>query len=198
MESKEAYAPLEATSDGTAPCAHFLGWQCRLRQYAVRHAGGRPTTGMRPRITLVGDKGTGIAVTVLIIPREPAATTAHMRHIVRRTQDPENRHTGGLALLAAGYYQRPMTFSEEMTALFGPESALADRLLRAGACILDFEQYGQSYHIPCDVRALPEAAPAFQATYWHNQLFNPAMPGGVRVLGFIPDWRRARADPPPP
>ncbi len=27
---------------------HFLGWQCRLRQMAVRDAGGRPTSGLRP------------------------------------------------------------------------------------------------------------------------------------------------------
>ena len=31
---------------------HFLGWQCRLRQLAVREAGGRPTSGMRPELRL--------------------------------------------------------------------------------------------------------------------------------------------------
>ncbi|MCH7795324.1 MAG: hypothetical protein IH900_09330, partial [Proteobacteria bacterium] len=31
---------------------HFLGWQCRLRQMAVRQAGGRPTSGMRPEVRL--------------------------------------------------------------------------------------------------------------------------------------------------
>ncbi len=25
---------------------HFLGWQCRLRQLAVREAGGRPSSGI--------------------------------------------------------------------------------------------------------------------------------------------------------
>ena len=24
---------------------HFLAWQCRVRQYAVRHGGGRPSRG---------------------------------------------------------------------------------------------------------------------------------------------------------
>jgi hypothetical protein len=31
---------------------HFLGWQCRIRQYAVRHGGGRPSSGMRPSVSL--------------------------------------------------------------------------------------------------------------------------------------------------
>ena len=46
------------------------------------------------------------------------------------------------------------------------------------------------------MRNLPPEHPAFQATYWHNALFNPALPGSVRVLGFQPDWSRAEADPP--
>ena len=29
----------------------FLGWQCRLRQMAARESGGRPSSGMRPRVT---------------------------------------------------------------------------------------------------------------------------------------------------
>ena len=28
----------------------FIGWQCRIRQIAVREGGGRPSSGMRPRV----------------------------------------------------------------------------------------------------------------------------------------------------
>ncbi len=28
---------------------NFLGWQCRIRQHAMRRDGGRPCAGMRPR-----------------------------------------------------------------------------------------------------------------------------------------------------
>ncbi len=42
---------------------------------------------------------------------------------------------------------------------------------------------------------LLKGEPAFQATYWHNALFNPALPGGLRVLAFQPDWARAEAEP---
>ncbi len=174
---------------------HFLGWQCRLRQMAVRQAGGRPTSGMRPEVRLAAGAEPLGAITILIVRREPREATAQFRHMVRKTQDPAERHEAALETLAAAYYQRPQEFSDELTALFGPAPGLADQLLAAGRCVLDFEQYSQRYRLPCAARNLAEDEPAFQATYWHNALFNPALPGGLRVLGFQPDWARAEAEP---
>ncbi len=177
---------------------HFLGWQCRLRQLAVREAGGRPTSGMRPEVRL-GEDGPPLGViTTLILRRAPAEATAEFRHMVRKTQDPAERYDGALEMLAAAYYQRPWEFSDRLTALFGPGSEIAEKLLAAGHCRLAFEQYSQRYSLPCAVRALAEDDPAYQATYWHNALFNPALPGGVRVLGFQPDWALAEAEPAAP
>jgi hypothetical protein len=191
----------ESTTDGTAAAAlrdHFLGWQCRIRQYAVRHAGGRPSGGMRPTVSL---SETGLEpgpITVLIVKRDSEETTAQFRYLARKTHDPAERHDGALKFLAASYHQRPQDFSDELTGLFGPRSEIADRLQAAGRCRLRFEQYQQTYDLPCAVRQLADDDPAFQATYWHNALFNAALPAGVRVLAFQPDWSRARADPPIP
>lgn len=173
---------------------HFLGWQCRLRQMAVRDGGGRPTTGMRPTLVLPGGKTA--EVTVLIVQRAPEETTAQFRHLVRKTQDPAERYKNALKHLAAAYYQYPRDFSDELTALFGPRSDLAEGLLARGRCTLRFEQYSQGYLLPCAVRAMADNEPAFLATYWHNSLFNPNIPADVRVLGFQPDWAEAEADPP--
>jgi hypothetical protein len=52
--------------------------------------------------------------------------------------------------------------------------------------------------LPCGVRSLTENDPAFQATFWHNAMFNPHLPAGVKILAFQPDWSRAEADPPVP
>jgi hypothetical protein len=41
------------------------------------------------------------------------------------------------------------------------------------------------------VRLLAEADPLYQATFWHNKLFNPNLPGRVQVLSFAPDWMHA-------
>lgn len=175
---------------------HFLGWQCRLRQLAVRQAGGRPTSGMRPAVALPGAAETSACLTVLIVQNEPDEATAQFRHMARRTHDPAERYQSALKFLAAAHYQHPRDFAEELTALFGPESELAGRLLAEGRCTLTFEQYAQRYTLPCRVRGLVDAEPAYQATYWHNILFNPDLPAGLQILGFLPDWAHAQAEPP--
>jgi hypothetical protein len=176
--------------------AHFLGWQCRVRQYAVRQGGGRPTSGMRPRVMLSRPEADLGRITVLMNKREPGEATSQFRHLARKTNDPAERYDNALKLLAAAYYQRPEEFSDELTALFGAVSETADRLLAGSRCRLLFDQYSQSYDLPCTLRQLPQGHQAFQATLWHNSLFNPNIPGGVRVLAFRPDWSAATADPP--
>lgn len=175
---------------------HFLGWQCRLRQLSVRQAGGRPTAGMRPRVRLAEGSEVLAEIIVLILRKNPHDSTAQFRHMVRKTQDPIERYDSALNTLAAAYYQKPQEFSDQLTALFGPDSSLVDRLLGSGRCILEFEQYNQCYSLPCSLRDMPESDPAYQGTYWHNALFNPSLPAGVRILGFQPDWAHATADPP--
>lgn len=174
----------------------FLAWQCRVRQHAARQHGGRPSPGMRPRVVAADGRELSPAVTVLLIEREPAATTAEFRHVVRRTHDPERRYRDALALLQDAHFQRPERFSDTMTATFPLDSPTAAALAAAGACVLEFEQFGQSFRLPCGVADLDPADPAHAATYWHNTMFNPAMPGAVRVLAFTPDWRQATAYPP--
>lgn len=174
---------------------HFMGWQCRLRQFAVRRNGGRPGAGMRPEITIDGENRSLGRVTMLIVRREPEIT-AELRHLCKRTFDPADRYASAVQYLSAAYYQQPDCFESEMTALFGQESSIAAALIEKGSCRLCFEQYSQRYEFRCKVRGLDTAEPAFQATYWHNTLFNPELPGNVSVLGFSPDWVTAVATPP--
>jgi hypothetical protein len=149
---------------------------------------------MQPR-ALLGDGGESLGqIIVLINKSEPDEMTTQFQHLFRRTHDPAARYESAIRYLAAAHYQRPQEFSDELTALFGPESQTALRLLEAGSCRLEFEQYSQRFVLPCRVMDLPESDPAYQATYWHNSLFNPAIPEGVRILGFRPDWPRAIAE----
>lgn len=174
---------------------HFLGWQCRIRQHAVRHEEGRPSAGMRPRVLIAGESLAQIVV--LINKRESEEVTTEFRHIVFRTTDPAEQYKNAVRKLSEMYYQRPREFSDEVTALFGPTSSLVSRLVGAGHCELEFDFQRQYYRIPCKVALLAEHEPAFQATYWHNRLFNSAIPPGVQVLTFSPDWARANANPSP-
>jgi hypothetical protein len=170
---------------------HFLGWQCRIRQRAVRQDGGRPCEGMRPMVT-PGEA----RITVLIVGADPRDDTAQLRHLARKTHDPAERLDAALRTLSATHYQHPDSFSDRITALFGPGSDLPERLLDDGRCRLDFQQYNQHYRIPCAAGELAENDPAWQATFWHNTMFNPNIPAGIRILAFTPDWAAAEADPP--
>jgi hypothetical protein len=175
---------------------HFLGWQCRIRQHAMRKDGGRPSPGMCPSVDF-GEEGSARAeLVILISQKDPADATAKFRHMVRKTHDPKERLEGAVKELSAAHFQYPDEFSDVMTALFGPASNIVDRLVEAGRCVLRFDQYSQKYTIPCRVDLLAEADPVWQATFWHNSLFNPNIPGGARVLAFTPDWAEAQADPP--
>jgi hypothetical protein len=173
-----------------ALCEQFLGWQCRVRQVAVRQDQGRPSKGMRPLVRLPQGDTLG-PITVLIVYREPEGMTAQFRHLVQKTHAPADRFAGALRMLQASYYQYPEEFSDLMTALFARKSPSCRRLTDAARCTLLFDEAPYRFSIPAGVCDLDEHHAAFQATYWHNSLFNAAMPGAVQVVGFLPDWQGA-------
>lgn len=175
----------------------FLGWQCRIRQIALRQEGGRPSPGMRPRVTTTLGRELSSALTVLIVPKAPAESTAFFRFQVQKSRDPREIYEKGLAYLQADHFQQPRDFSDTMTALLPAGSTLAATLLNEATCILEFEQFRQSYSLPCAVFDLSGGDPAREATIWHNRLFNPALPDDVHVLAFRPDWANATASPEP-
>lgn len=174
-----------------ALCDEFIAWQCRIRQRSARNDDGRPSPGMRPRALAATGEELATAVTVLIHEADPRESTMLFRFQFLKTHDAAERHAKAIEVLAAGHFQQPSLFSDVMTALFGPQSALADRLLEQGRCILEFTEHGQAYRLPCAVAELAADDPFYQTTYWHNRLFNPNLPSGIRVLSFAPDWTHA-------
>lgn len=174
---------------------YFLGWQCRIRQLSAREQGGRPLPGMQPYLTY-SESLERVRITTVLVKREPADETAEFKHMVRKTPDAAQRYESAVRMLSAHYYQHPETFSDEMTALFSQGAALVERLLPQDRCTLDFEHATQRFRLPCAVRNLQPGSAEFEATYWHNLLFNPALPAGVSIVGFRPDWGAARAEPP--
>lgn len=169
----------------------FIGWQCRLRQLSVRQAGGRPLSGMRPQVLSPDGEVLADGVTVLIVEHDPANSTQLFEFQCKRTNDPVERYDKILELLSSTYFQYPQNFSDTMTALFGAASDLPPALLHLGRCQLEFEQFTQAYRVPCEVTELSQDHAFYQATYWHNHMFNPAMPPNTRVLAFKPDWPHA-------
>jgi len=196
MAKRESSNVVLLDSAAEALKAEFIGWQCRLRQLSVREAGGRPSPGMRPRVSAPDGTEMAPAITVLIHPAEPEESTKLFRFQVQKTHDPIERYDKALEILSGFHYQRPKLFGDVLTGLFGPGSDIASRLLDHGACELEFAEFGQGYRLPCRVRLLAESDPLYEATFWHNKLFNPNLPAKVQVLSFAPDWMHAgRFDP---
>ena len=157
----------------------------------MRQDGGRPSPGMRPRVLDRSGRELSPALTVLIVPRDPAESTDFFRFQVMKTADPRDLYERALTFLQADYFQQPAEFGDVLTATLAPQSELAARLIRDGRCVLEFEQFSQSYRLPCAVFAAEAGEAIREATLWHNRLFNPALPDDVSVLGFRPDWRSA-------
>lgn len=177
--------------------AHFLGWQCRLRQHCMRNDGGRPSSGMRPRLLALDGCVVAEAITTVMVPADTAEHLAFFRFQVQRSNDPRQRYDKGLQYLQSTYFQLPMEFSDELTAVFAPESAVARRILAAGEVLLEFEQSQQTYRMTSKTRKLPVRDPARDLTLWHNRMFSPEISEASIVLGLQPQWHSAQAHPPP-
>jgi hypothetical protein len=176
---------------------YFIGWQCRLRQMAMRDHGGRPLPGMRPKVTGKSGGLLSPAVIVLLIEREPEASTAVLKFQITRTNEAERAFAAGVSYLGGEYYQRPELFCDEMTAVFGADSAAAAAMLKAREVLADFAQFSQSFRMFCKVRRLGARDAAREASLWQARIFNPMIPNDALVLGFQPDWKNASADPMP-
>ncbi len=171
----------------------FLHWQCRLRQIAMRNDGGMPSPGMKPALVLAGGSEPITEIVTVLNRRPEFSQTMELRHIARRTQDPAQRREDALKFFSERYYQASKEFSDVLTATFVPNSKLAARLVSDRRCTLRFEQFNQTYELPCAVRRLSDNNPLRDATFWHNLLFNPGLARDAGILGFEPNWAAAKA-----
>lgn len=182
-------------SQGEALKHYFLGWQCRIRQQAVRNDEGRPSEGMRADLYVkVSERNLGPLVTNIVL-LDSKEITSEFRHVVMKTHDPKIRRESALKILSSAYYQYPREFDESLMATFAADSELADLLVKQQECKLVLRQYNQTFELQCAVKELPETDDKHQATFWHNRMFNSTMPAHVRIIEFTPDWEVSVADP---
>jgi len=176
---------------------HFLRWQCRVRQLAMRQGQGKPDDAVTPALRLPDAQEPMGHIITLINRRPEEALLPELKHLAKRTEDPAQRREKALQLLSERYFQKAADFSDLITASFPPGSQGAATIVTAGSCWLLYEAYGQSYELFCDVQPLPEWDVFYQSTWWHNLLFNPNLPPGTVILGFQPQWEKCRANPAP-
>lgn len=179
---------------------NFLRWQCRVRQMCVREHEGKPDDSMMPAVVLgrnpSADEPFGHIITVMS-KSAPYSKVPELKHMVKKTNDPAKRRKEAVTLLSETYYQKATEFSDILTSTFLPGSTGAREIQKAGYCRLTFDAYNQRYDLACKVWRLSQHNPLWQATYWHNMLFNPSLPPDTVILGFEPDWANCTADPSP-
>ena len=174
----------------------FLGWQCRARRSAMRQAGGRPNGAVVPRLRFAGEDDTGQPVVTVLCRRPERSVTPELRHMAKRTQDPAERREHAVRFFAAGFFSSWRDFSDTLTASFGPGSPTALRIAEAGECRLEFDAFAHRFGLECRAGRLGREHPFWAATWWHNQLFNPALHPQAEIIGFEPDWRRSQSAAP--
>lgn len=172
--------------DATERYQSFISWQCRLRKMSMRELEGRPMPGMSAGVYSISGGEEQSRLNFLIVRKDPRERTDEFRHIVRKSPDSSQWVKYGLRILAELHYHEEKEFDNRLTALFNLDSALANALIEAGECHLKFTQDSIEHAFDFDVLSLNDGDELFQATYWHNRLFNPTLPGKVRVLGFKP------------
>ena len=173
----------------------FLRWQCRVRQISMRENFGRPDGAIKPRLTLNTNSGP-IGDIITVLSRTPShSKTPEMRHMVQSIFDPSQRRDKAIQFFSEIYYQKFQQFSDTLTAAFSPDSPMAEVICAAKACSLTFDSYGQRFDLDCTVSTLTKNNPLFQATWWHNKLFNPHLLPDTVILSFKPDWSRSSAEP---
>ena len=180
---------------------NFLRWQCRVRQICVREREGKPDDAMLPALYLgtepIAERDLLGHIITVMSKTALYSKVPEMKYMVQRSHDPAKRRKEALTLLGETHYQKAEEFSDVLTSTFSPESEGAREIRKAGNCRLVFEAYSQRYELVCKVWRLSEHNPLWQATYWHNMLFNPALPPDTIILGFEPDWAKCSADPSP-
>lgn len=171
--------------------SEFIGWQCRIRQISARDYGGQPMPAMHPRVSSRKGEVLLPAMMVLLVPEDTAPATAFLKFQVQKTSEHQRAREASVKYFAGDFYQLPELFSDEMTAVFGARSEMAQRLLKQKEVLLDFDQYAQSYRMFCKVRKLGPKDAGHDFSLWHARVFNPNVPNDSEVLAFRPDWRSA-------
>jgi len=172
---------------------HFLTWQCRIRQIAMREDEGRPSQGMRPRVLDEDGHELSTGIIVLLVREKPFESTEFLKFQVQKHNDPQDVYKKALIFLQSTHYHRAAEFSDQMTGLFGKGAELVERMTGDGKATLEFSQFSQTYRIPCRTRLLAAEEAAYQATLWHNRVFNPNIGSDIEIVGFQPDWDAAAA-----
>ena len=168
----------------------FLFWQCKIRQFVMREKKGQPIKVLMPEVSINNEKV--LAQIIVILSKvQVYSKIPEIRHIVQSSNDPKVSLDKGLELLSEKYYSNFLEFSDILTASFSCKSSIAKSICEKKFCNLKFEGYGKRFKLLCKVSALSKEDYYYQATWWHNKIFNSALHSNIEILSFEPDWSKS-------
>ena len=172
----------------------FIHWQCRAREISMRDNQGRPDDAIKPYLILDGEKQK-LGQIITVLSRLPLySQTPEMMHLVKSKVDPSACREAAVQLFSENYYQKSFQFSDVLTAGFPPSSTLAKLICDKMNCQLIFEYYSQRFELVCKATKIRKDDHLFQATWWHNRIFNPRLNPETIIIGFEPNWIASKAN----
>ena len=171
-----------------------MRWQCRVRQMAMRDNAGRPDEGSMPELTLSGEKEAKGHIITLLSKNAAYSKVPEMLHMFKQTYDPAKQREKALQFFSEVYYQKSEQFSDTLTSTFTQNSPSTQSIVESGWCTLGFEAYNQRYDLVCQVSQLKREDYLYQATWCHNQLFNPNLHPETIIMAFSPDWSESSSN----
>ncbi len=171
----------------------FLKWQCRVRQIVMRENQGRPDSSVAPEVKFPVHAETVFRCVTVLCRKAEHSINPELHHMVKSTQELAARRDKAVGFLAERYYQQPGLFADVLTSTFEADSERFRFLIAQKSCILEFGAYNHAYKLKCEVVSYEQFEHYWQATYWHNVLFNPYLQPDIKVVGFVPDWEESVA-----
>ena len=166
----------------------FLKWQCRVRQIVMRDNMGKPESSIMPDVKLHSNEEV-IGKIITVLSKEIAfSRVPEMQHMAKVTFDLSKRREKAIQFFSEYYFQKHKEFSDVLTATFQPGSLGAAKIIKSQNCSLVFDAYNQYFELVCKVNVLNKNDPFYQATWWHNKLFNPNLHPETIILAFKADW----------
>ena len=183
--------------DGADLKMRFLKWQCLMRQALMREDMGRPNDAIIPELVQTeydqshNHKSQGKFIS-LISKDESHSLLPELRHIANKTHDPALRRQAAVQFFSAEYYQKAVEFSDKLTAVFAPQAReRAHFIHEMGDWMLKFNGFGHQFNLFCRANLLSGQDYLFQASWWHNFMFNPNLQAESMILAFTPDWSKS-------
>ncbi|MCY4446045.1 MAG: hypothetical protein OXC02_06270 [Rhodobacteraceae bacterium] len=175
-------------SSGQQLRKEFLKWQCRVRQIIIREHSGQPDESITPEVSFFQESRKSFRCVTVLNRNLSQSVNQELIHMNKANHDLIKRREKAIQFFGERYYQKPDWFSDILTSTFVTGSERYQSLVAEKRCMLQFNAFNHEFNLACRIKVYQPNEHSWQATYWHNLLYNPYLLPTIAVIGFVPDW----------